>query len=80
MTVLYALEVCLKALAIGVIVGITFMLLAVIVYVVAGVISSSIQTFKEVRAKNRFNKAMLTLNKFAESLQSIKQQKENNND
>ena len=52
---------CLTALVAGIVIGITLVLLAVIVYLVAGVISSRIDTFKLVQAKNRVNKLLTSL-------------------
>lgn len=49
---------CLTALAAGLIMAVTVVVLAVIVYLIAAVISSLVQTFKEVQAENRMNKML----------------------
>ena len=49
---------CLTALAAGLIMAVTVVVLAVIVYLIAAVISSLVQTCKEVQAENRMNKML----------------------
>lgn len=57
----FILNACLTALVAGVIIGITVALLALIVYLVSAVITSLVDTFKLVKAKNRVNKALKSL-------------------
>lgn len=57
----FIFNACLTALVAGIIMGITIVLLAIIVYLVAGIISSLIDTFKLVQAKNRVNKVLKSL-------------------
>lgn len=69
------LETCLLSVCAGVILGLTLIVLAVITYFVASIISSIFQTFKDVRAKHKANKIMKALDNFNKALEDLKEQK-----
>ena len=54
---------CLLALAASFVIGVAIILIALIIYIVCGVTSSLIDTFKEVRARNRTKKLLNTFKK-----------------
>lgn len=76
MMLLYVLQICLTAITAGVIGGVTIIILACIVYFVSTVISSCVQTFKDVRAKQKANKFMKALNDFSKAWEAEKQKKD----
>ena len=59
--IMFILNACLTALVAGIIIGITVTLLAIIVYIVAGIITSLRDAFKLAQAKNRINKVSKSL-------------------
>ena len=63
MTVIF--KSCLISVAAAILIGLTLSLIALVVYLVAGVISSLIQTFKDVRTKQRISKRLTYLSRLA---------------
>lgn len=67
---------CWTAICAAVIMGITVAILAFIVYLVAGVITSLIETFKEVQAKKRANKILKSWVRYSKLLRLKKTEKD----
>ena len=63
MTVIF--KSCLISVAAAILIGLTLSLIALVVYLVAGVISSLIQTFRDVRTKQRISKRLMYLSRLA---------------
>ena len=63
MTVIF--KSCLISVAAAILIGLTLSLIALVVYLVAGVISSLIQTFRDVRTKQRISKRLTYLSRLA---------------
>lgn len=66
---------CFAIVCAAVLIGIAIAIVAFIVYLVAGVISCLIDTFREVRAKQRIKKTLQCMHKLAQAAESTKQQK-----
>lgn len=67
------LKSCLIAVAASIFIGGAVIAIAVVVYLVTGIISSLVRTFKEVQAKQKANKFLKALNQTSVTLDSTKQ-------
>lgn len=67
---LYILQICLTAVAAAVIGGIAIILIATVVYFIAGAITSLIQTYKDVKAKKKADKFLKAINDLCKNMDS----------
>lgn len=70
------LQACLMAVCAGVILGLALIVLALLTYFVAAFISILIQTFKDVRAKQKVAKMIFALKNIEKAVEQAKQNKE----
>ena len=70
----HVIQVCLTTLLGGLIICFTVAILAMIIYILAGCISSLVETFKAVRAKQRFTRNIKYLSRWVAANEAAKQE------